>query len=107
MKEQLKQRLEKLGNELASGQKMIVDLKAKQKNLNQTLLRIQGAIQVLEEEIVKREQDDFAETLDCSKNNVESLKNLVQPIHQTIAQEQSSTNQLTSDQLTSENSHQG
>ncbi|NEQ36036.1 MAG: hypothetical protein F6K40_06955 [Okeania sp. SIO3I5] len=70
MKEQLKQRLEKLRNELASGQKMVADLKAKQKNLNQTLLRIQGAIQVLEEEIVKREQDDFAETLDFSKNQV-------------------------------------
>ncbi|NEN93373.1 MAG: hypothetical protein F6K48_32645 [Okeania sp. SIO3H1] len=74
MKEQLEQRLQKLRNELASGQKMIVDLKAKQKNLNQTLLRIQGAIQVLEEELAKIEEDDFVETLDFSKNQVESLK---------------------------------
>ncbi|NEQ75363.1 MAG: hypothetical protein F6K23_21300 [Okeania sp. SIO2C9] len=96
MKEQLEQRLQKLKNEFASGKKMIADLKAKQKNLHQTLLRIQGAIQVLEEEITKIEEDDFAETLDFSKNKVESLKNLVQPIHQTIAQEQSSTNKLTS-----------
>ncbi|NET44179.1 hypothetical protein [Okeania sp. SIO2B3] len=107
MKEQLEQRLQKLRNELASGQKMVAELKAKQKNLNQTLLRIEGAIQVLEEEIAKIEEDDFAETLDFSKNKVKSLKNLVQPIHQTIAQEQSSTNQLTSDKLTSENSSQG
>lgn len=106
MKEQLKQRLEKLRNELASGQKMVVDLKAKQKNLNQTLLRIQGAIQVLEEEIVKREQDDFAETLDFSKNQVKSAKNLILPIHQTIAQKQSSTDKLISDKLTLENSPQ-
>lgn len=106
MKEQLKQRLEKLRNELASGQKMVADLKAKQKNLNQTLLRIQGAIQVLEEEIVKREQDDFAETLDFSKNQVKSLKNLVQPIHQTIAEKQSSTDKLISDKLTLEDSPQ-
>ncbi|NET28640.1 hypothetical protein [Okeania sp. SIO1I7] len=74
MKEQLEQRLQKLRNELASGQKMIVDLKAKQKNLHQTLLRIQGAIQVLEEELAKIEEDDFVETLDFSKNQVESLK---------------------------------
>jgi predicted nuclease with TOPRIM domain len=49
MKEQLKQRLNGLKTEFESGQKMLADLEAKQANLRDTLLRISGAIQVLEE----------------------------------------------------------
>jgi hypothetical protein len=48
-RERLTGRLEKLKSELESGQKMLVDLEAKHVNLQQTLLRISGAIQVLEE----------------------------------------------------------
>lgn len=49
MKEQFQQRLEELKAEFASGQKMMNDLQLKQSDLGNTLLRISGAIQVLEE----------------------------------------------------------
>ncbi|MBD2341673.1 hypothetical protein H6G64_32560 [Calothrix sp. FACHB-156] len=49
MKEKLEQRLQSLKTEFAAGQKMLADLEAKQANLRDTLLRIAGAIQVLEE----------------------------------------------------------
>ncbi len=51
MREQLAQRLNELKAEYESGQKMLADLEAKQVNLKETLLRISGAIQVLEEEL--------------------------------------------------------
>ena len=49
MQAQLEQRLNELKTEFAAGQKMLADLEAKQTELRQTLLRISGAIQVLEE----------------------------------------------------------
>ena len=49
MKEQLEQRLANLKTEFESGQKMLAELEAKKANLTETLLRISGAIQVLEE----------------------------------------------------------
>jgi predicted nucleic acid-binding Zn-ribbon protein len=51
MKQQLEQRLQSLKSEFDAGQKMLADLEAKQVNLRETLLRISGAIQVLEEEL--------------------------------------------------------
>ncbi|BAY29284.1 hypothetical protein NIES2107_11250 [Nostoc carneum NIES-2107] len=49
MKQQLEQRLQSLKSEFEAGQKMLADLEAKQVSLRETLLRISGAIQVLEE----------------------------------------------------------
>ena len=49
MKEQLEQRLKDLKAEFESGQKMLADLEAREANLRETLMRISGAIQVLEE----------------------------------------------------------
>ena len=49
MKEQLEQRLTALKAEYEAGQKMLAELEAKQANVRDTLLRISGAIQVLEE----------------------------------------------------------
>lgn len=49
MKKQLEQRLKELKTEFASGQKMLADLESRQMNLRETLLRISGAIQVVEE----------------------------------------------------------
>lgn len=49
MIEQLEKRLKELKTEFESGQKIIADLSAKQAALRDTLLRISGAIQVLEE----------------------------------------------------------
>jgi hypothetical protein len=45
----LEGRLGELKAEFQSGQKMLADLEAKAANLRETLLRISGAIQVLEE----------------------------------------------------------
>ncbi|NEQ10529.1 MAG: hypothetical protein F6K37_32805 [Moorea sp. SIO4E2] len=53
MKEQLQKRLTQLKAEFESGQKVLADLEVKQANVRETLLRIQGAIQVLEEELTK------------------------------------------------------
>jgi hypothetical protein len=49
MKEQLQQRLTALKSELETGQKMLADLEARRAEIQPTLLRISGAIQVLEE----------------------------------------------------------
>ena len=51
MKERLQTRLAALKNEFEQGQKMAADLEAQLANLRPTLLRIAGAIQVLEEEL--------------------------------------------------------
>ena len=53
MKEQLEKRLAELKAEFESGQKVMAELETKQANLRDTLLRISGAIQILEEEIAK------------------------------------------------------
>jgi hypothetical protein len=49
LRQQLEQRLSELKSEYQAGQKMLVDLEAQQAELRQILLRISGAIQVLEE----------------------------------------------------------
>jgi len=56
MKKQLELRLTELKAEFESGQKMLAELEAKQANLRTMLLRISGAIQVLEEELAKERQ---------------------------------------------------
>ena len=53
MREQLQKRLEELKAELEAGQKMLNDLDTKRESLRQTLLRISGAVQILEEELAK------------------------------------------------------
>ena len=53
VKERLEQRLIELENEFESGQKMLAELGTKQAILRETLLRISGAIQVLEEELAR------------------------------------------------------
>lgn len=56
MKAQLEQRLKELKIEFESGQKMLADLEVRQANLRNTLLRISGAIQVLEEALSQESQ---------------------------------------------------
>lgn len=56
MQEQLEKRLKELKAEFESGQKMQAELDAKQANVRSTLLRISGAIQVIEEELEKQNQ---------------------------------------------------
>ena len=57
MKEQLEQRLQALKAEYEAGQKMLADLEARQTTLRETLLRIAGAVQVLEEELGREDPD--------------------------------------------------
>ncbi len=57
MKEQLEKRLAQLKAEFESGQKVMAELEGKQANLRDTLLRISGAIQILEEELGKLNQE--------------------------------------------------
>jgi len=49
MREQLEQRVSELRAEHQKGQQMLTELESQQAELRQTLLRISGAIQVLEE----------------------------------------------------------
>ena len=53
MQAQLTQRLADLKAEYQAGQKMLAELEAKKNEVRETLLRISGAIQVLEEELAK------------------------------------------------------
>lgn len=53
MQKQLEERLLELKKEFESGQTMLLELEKQQSNIRETLLRISGAIQVLEEELKK------------------------------------------------------
>ena len=53
MQKQLEERLQSLRNEYTLGQQRLAELDAEAANLRNTLLRISGAIQVLEEELAK------------------------------------------------------
>ncbi len=66
MKQKLEQHLQSLKAEFDSGQKMLADLSAKQANLRDTLLRISGAIQILEELL--------ADSQTPEENNAHSLE---------------------------------
>ncbi|MDZ8263319.1 hypothetical protein [Nostoc sp. ChiQUE01b] len=58
MKKQLEQRLKSLKTEFESGKQAMQELETKQANLRDTLLRISGAIQVLEEELAEAEESN-------------------------------------------------
>ena len=51
MKERLEQRLAALRSEYEAGQKLLAELDARRASTQETMLRIAGAIQVLEEEL--------------------------------------------------------
>jgi hypothetical protein len=53
MQKQLRQRLQELKSEFELGQKALLEADTRAKELRDTLLRISGAIQVLEEELAK------------------------------------------------------
>ncbi|MFM7475868.1 MAG: hypothetical protein ACKO2T_09095 [Microcystis aeruginosa] len=58
MKEQIKERIEQLKAEYESGPKMFADLETQESNIRTTVLRISGAIQVLEELLAKAEEEE-------------------------------------------------
>jgi hypothetical protein len=53
MRTQLEQRLKQLKAEYESGQKLISDLDNKIASTRETLLRISGAIKIIEDELIK------------------------------------------------------
>lgn len=71
MKEELEKRLEQLKTELDSGQKVLAELEAKQSNVTQALLRISGAIQVIEE-LLEPESTSDSEQLPVDKAEAET-----------------------------------
>jgi len=58
MKTQLEQRLAELKSEFEAGQKMLADLERKRNELEATMLRISGAIQVIEELLAQEQPQD-------------------------------------------------
>lgn len=58
MKEQLEKRIQELKGELEAGQKMLEELEVRRTGLGQTILRISGAIQALEELIPQEKNAD-------------------------------------------------
>lgn len=56
MKEQLEKRLAELKAEFEAGQRQLETVESQANALRQTLLRISGAIQVLEEEIARADE---------------------------------------------------
>lgn len=77
MKDRLQQRLQSLKIEYENGQKMLADLEAKQANLREMLLRISGAIQVLEETLTEIPEDPVP---DDSEVSTEPIPTEVTPI---------------------------
>lgn len=74
MKAQLEKRLNELRAEYESGQKMLADLETKQTNLRETMIRISGAIQVLEEELGKNNStNDVASDNEKSKTSKKTI----------------------------------
>jgi hypothetical protein len=55
---QLSARLEVLRGELAAGERRLAELESERANLQATMLRISGAIQVLEEELAASDRPD-------------------------------------------------
>ncbi len=56
MRTQLEQRLQQLKAEYEAGKKALADLEAREASIRETMLRISGAIQVLEEELARMEE---------------------------------------------------
>jgi hypothetical protein len=56
MKEQLQKRLIQLKTDFDAGQKMLSEKRQEAVNMEATLIRIQGAVTVLEEELKKAEE---------------------------------------------------
>jgi predicted nuclease with TOPRIM domain len=62
MQEQLQKRLEELKKEFEAGQARLRELGTEQARISETMLRISGAIQVLEEALAQETKPDEAAT---------------------------------------------
>lgn len=77
MNEKIEQRLSELRAEFESGQEMLTDLENQQANLKTTLLRISGAIQVLEE-LINQPEDSEDSVKD--NNHSDSAQEALSPV---------------------------
>ncbi len=66
MREKLQARLEELKREFETGQARLRELERQEAQLRETMLRISGAIQVLEETLAQSPQPDDAATTGAS-----------------------------------------
>ncbi|HEU0015550.1 MAG TPA: hypothetical protein VFQ45_17875 [Longimicrobium sp.] len=65
MKDKLQARVDALRSEFEQGEKMMEELRGRQAELRDTLLRISGAIQVLEEELRALDDDGLGNAGDA------------------------------------------
>ena len=70
MRQQIENRLSELQTEFEVGQKVMAELEVRQANLRGTLLRIGGAIQVLEELLGEKKGSDADATASLSTTAV-------------------------------------
>ncbi|MBW4443412.1 MAG: hypothetical protein KME10_19705 [Plectolyngbya sp. WJT66-NPBG17] len=63
MQQRLEHRLNLLRSEFEAGQTALAELETKKANLRDTLLRISGAIQVLEEELANAEASEDSDSI--------------------------------------------
>ncbi len=68
MREQLTKRVEELKAESAAGRKMLADIEEKAAELKHNILRISGAIQVLEEELAKCDDETSGKNIPGMQN---------------------------------------
>lgn len=64
MRKKLEQRLEDLRQEMTKGRRLLQDLQKQERDLQEQILRIGGAIQVIEELLVEDEPDALSNTND-------------------------------------------
>jgi uncharacterized coiled-coil protein SlyX len=74
MHQRLEQRLTELRKEFQEGQRVISELESKLASVRATVLRISGAIQVLEEELSLSETDRSPTQSEAPATRTESLK---------------------------------
>jgi len=72
MKHKIESRLRTLKAEYEAGQKLLAEYEEKQRNVRETLLRIAGAIQVLEEVIVEADSEEKGEGEQPTDNHGEN-----------------------------------
>lgn len=72
MRQQLQNRLQELKAELEEGHKVLANINERRTNLEQTIFRIQGAVQVLEEELAKNngESEGLSESIAVLESDV-------------------------------------
>lgn len=72
MQKQLEERLKVLRDEYETGQKNLAEFETEASNLRNTMLRISGAIQVLEEELAKANETPQAVSQSADSSNEKS-----------------------------------